>query len=105
MKRTQRSKSVWSRLLRGLSRPPKAKGRARLAVEALEDRWLPAQLSFLTQPLPTDMGSVLNPIDGVQVASPDGNPVTIALGNNPDAAQLGGTVTLTPDPSTRIATF
>jgi hypothetical protein len=38
MNSTQLRKSVWSRLLRGLSRPPRAKGRARLAVEALEDR-------------------------------------------------------------------
>jgi hypothetical protein len=105
MNSTQLRRSVWSRLLRGLSRSPKAKGRVRLAVEALEDRWMPAQLSFETPVLPTDMGSFLNPKDGVQVASPDGNPVTIALGNNPGAAQLGGTVTRTPDPSTRIATF
>src|SRR5262245_6246964 len=107
MKTTQPRKSVWSRLLRGLSLPPRAKGRARLSVEALEDRCLLAQLSFLPQgqPLPTDMGSVLNPKDGVQVKSPDGNPVTLALANNPGAAQLGGTVTRTPDPNTHIATF
>src|SRR5262245_22400659 len=107
MNSTQRRKSVWSRLLRGLPHPPRAKGRTRLAVEALEDRWIPAQLSFLRegQPLTTALGDVLNPKDGVQVKSPDGRPVTIALGNNPGAAQLGGTVTRTPDPSTRIATF
>jgi hypothetical protein len=105
MNSTQLRKSVWSRLLRGLPRSPRAKGRARLAVEPLEDRCLLAQLSFETQPLTAALGDVLNPKDGVQVKSPEGRPVTIALGNNPGAAQLGGTVTLTPDPSTRIATF
>jgi hypothetical protein len=105
MNSTQLRKSVWSRLLRGLSRPPRAKGRARLAVEALEDRWMPAQLSFVTQPLPTALGDFLNPKDGVQVQSPDGGPVTIALGNNPGASQLGGTVTTAPDPATKTATF
>src|SRR5262245_52391422 len=107
MNSTQRRKSVWSRLLRGLPHPPRAKGRTRLAVEALEDRWIPAQLSFLRegQPLTTALGDVLNPKDGVQVKSPDGRPVTIALGNNPGAAPRGGALTRTPDPSTHIATF
>src|SRR5438552_14758017 len=102
MKSTQLQQSAWGRFLRALSRPPRAKGHARLAVEALEDRWMPAQLSFVKQPLPTALGDFLNPI---QVQSPDGGPVTIALGNNPVASQLGGTVTVAPDPATKIATF
>ena len=60
MNSTQPRKSVGSRLLRGLSHPPRAKGRARLAVEPLGDRWLPAQLSFVTQPLPTAYGDSWN---------------------------------------------
>src|SRR5262245_52554902 len=60
MNRSQLRKSLWSRLLRGLSRPPRAKGRARLAVEPLEGGCLPAQLSFVTQPLPTALGDSLD---------------------------------------------
>ena len=60
MNSTQLRKSVWSRLLRGPSRPPRAKGRTRLAVKALEDRCLLAQLGFVTQPLPTNLGDFLN---------------------------------------------
>src|SRR5262245_35347768 len=60
MNSTQLRKSVWSRLLRTHSRPPRAKGHARLAVEALEDRCLLAQLRFVTQPLTTALGDFLN---------------------------------------------
>jgi hypothetical protein len=59
MNSTQLRKSVWSRLLRGVSHPPRAKGPARLAVEPLEDRCLPAQLGFVIQPLPTALGDFL----------------------------------------------
>ena len=92
MKSTQSRKSVWSRLLRGPSRPPRAKGCARLAAEPLENRCLPAQLPFLTQPLSTATGLTLNP---VPVSSSAGGtvPITLSLGNNQSGLQLAGTVT------------
>jgi hypothetical protein len=84
---------------------PVTRHHRKLWVEFLEDRCLPAQLSFVFQPLPVALGTVLNPLDGIQVRSPDGGPVTLALGNNTGAAQLSGTVTQSPDPGTGIATF
>src|SRR5262245_43513241 len=87
------------------SQPPRSRRgqRRRRAVEFLEDRRLLAQLSFRAQPLATALGDFLTPKDGVQVKSPSGGPVTIALANNPGASQLGGTVTQMPNSATGIA--
>jgi hypothetical protein len=87
------------------SRRTATRPRGRLGLEVLEVRCLPAPLSFAVQPLPVAVNTLLNPLDGIQVKSPDGGRVTLALGNNPGAAQLVGTVTQTPDPGTGIATF
>jgi hypothetical protein len=87
-----------------LSAPSRATRRPFL--EALEDRCLPAQLAFATQPLTLASGTALQAANGkpIEVSVSDGSnaSVTLALANNPGSAELTGTVTRTAVKGTAI---
>jgi hypothetical protein len=53
------------------SRRTVTRSRRPLGLEVLEDRGLLAPLSFVVRPLPVAVNTVLNPLDGVRVQSPD----------------------------------
>src|SRR5712692_4211634 len=71
---------------------------------------IPTKLGFTAQPSNTAVGAAITPAVKVSVQDASGNPVTsstapitIAIGNNPGGATLGGTTT--QNAATGVATF
>src|SRR5262249_5147018 len=95
-KSTERRSSMWRSVERLLGSRPKFRRhsfrRVLLAVEELEHRIPPAQLTFLTQPSVSATGVTMSPVT-VSSSAGGSAPITLSLGNNQSGLQLEGTVT------------